>query len=123
MPHASVDTKTNPGLRVLIQDLKKKSWENEAPIWRDIAKRLEKPTKHRVTVNLSRIDRYANEGDTVLVPGKLLAAGVITKKVKVAAYSFSAAAVEKVTQAGGQCVSIESLVESNPTGTNVKILG
>lgn len=123
MPHASVDTKTNPGLRTLILDLKKKSWENEAPIWRDIAKRLEKPTKARIVVNLSRIDRYANEGDTVIVPGKLLAAGSITKKVKVAAYNFSQAAVEKVVQAGGECVTIESLAETNPSGTDIKILG
>ena len=115
--------KTNPGLRILVQDLKKKSWENEAPIWRDIAKRLEKPTKARVTVNLSRIDRYANDGETVLVPGKLLAAGTITKRVTVAAYGFSAAAVEKITAAGGTCVSIESLVQSNPTGKNVRIMG
>ena len=115
--------KTNPGLRALILDLKKKSWENEAPIWRDIAKRLEKPTKARVVVNLSRIDRYANEGDTVLVPGKLLAAGAITKKVKVAAYHFSLAAMEKIEAAGGTCVGIDELAASDPQGTNVKILG
>jgi large subunit ribosomal protein L18e len=115
--------KTNPGLRILVQDLKKKSWENEAPIWRDIAKRLEKPTKARVVVNLSRIDRFANENDTVLVPGKLLAAGEITKKVKVAAYNFSANAVEKITAAGGECLSIEALAQQNPTGKNVKIMG
>lgn len=123
MPQASATSKTNPGLRILVQDLKKMSWQNEAPIWRDIAKRLEKPTKARVTVNLSRIDRYANANDTVLVPGKLLAAGAITKPVKVAAYGFSAAAVEKITAAGGQCLTIESLAESNPSGTNVKIIG
>lgn len=115
--------KTNPGLRILVQELKKKSWENEAPIWRDIAKRLEKPTKARVVVNLSRIDRYANEGDTVIVPGKLLAAGAITKKVKVAAYGFSQGAIEKVLAAGGECVSIESLAENNPSGTDIKIIG
>lgn len=115
--------KTNPGLRILIQDLKRKSWENEAPIWRDIAQRLEKPTKHRIVVNLSRIDRYAKANDTVLVPGKLLAAGTITKPVKVAAYSFSAQAIEKIVAAGGECLSLESLVENNPSGTNVKILG
>lgn len=123
MPHASVETKTNPGLRMLIQDLKKRSWENEAPIWRDIAKRLEKPTKARAVVNLSRVDRYANEGDTVLVPGKLLAAGVITKKVRVAAYSFSAGALEKVVAAGGECISIQAIADTNPKGTNIKILG
>ena len=115
--------KTNPGLRILIQDLKKKSWENEAPIWRDIAKRLEKPTKARIVVNLSRIDRYANANDTVLVPGKLLAAGAITKPVKVAAYGFSVSAMEKIVAAGGECLTIEDLVAANPSGTNVKILG
>lgn len=115
--------KTNPGLRILVQDLKKRSWDNEAPIWRDIAKRLEKPTKRRPVVNLSRIDRYANEGDTVLVPGKLLAAGDITKKVKVAAYGFSETAVEKIQAAGGECVSIQSLADANPSGTGIKILG
>ena len=119
----SLMAKTNPGLRVLIQDLKKKSWENDAPIWRDIAKRLEKPSSRRPAVNLSRIDRYANANDTVLVPGKLLAAGAITKPVKVAAYGFSTAAIEKISAAGGECISIESLAESNPKGTNVKIMG
>ncbi|MFA5861413.1 MAG: 50S ribosomal protein L18e [Candidatus Thermoplasmatota archaeon] len=123
MPQASVHSKTNPGLRILIQDLKKKSWENEAPIWRDIAKRLEKPTKARIAVNLSRIDRYAKANETVLIPGKLLAAGDITKPVKVAAYAFSASAIEKITAAGGECLTLESLVESNPTGKNVRILG
>ena len=123
MPQASVHSKTNPGLRILIQDLKKKSWENEAPIWRDIAKRLEKPTKARIAVNLSRIDRYAKANETVLIPGKLLAAGAITKPVKVAAYAFSASAIKKITAAGGECVTIESLVESNPKGTKVRILG
>ena len=118
-----VRQRPNPGLRILIQDLKKKSWENEAPIWRDIAQRLEKPTKNRIAVNLSRIDRYANANDTILVPGKLLAAGAITKPVKVAAYGFSASAVEKIAAAGGQCMSIEALCESNPKGTNVKIMG
>ena len=74
-------------------------------------------------MNLSRIDRYANANDTVLVPGKLLAAGAITKPVKVAAYGFSTAAVEKISAAGGECISIESLAETNPKGTNVKIIG
>jgi len=115
--------KTNPGLRILITDLKKMSWENEAPIWRDIAKRLEKPTKHRAAVNLSRIERNTKEGDIVLVPGKLLAAGDLSKKVTVAAYGFSQAAVEKVAAMGGECISIPALAEKHPNGTNVKILG
>ena len=118
-----IDRKSDPVLVGLVGRLKEAGRTNEAPIWRDIAKRLEKPTKARVVVNLSRIDRYANEGDTVLVPGKLLAAGAITKKVKVAAYHFSLAAMEKIEAAGGTCVGIDELAASDPQGTNVKILG
>ena len=35
--------KTNPMLKDLIKVMKKKSYENKAPIWRDIAKRFEIP--------------------------------------------------------------------------------
>ncbi len=38
--------KTNPMLTALIQDLKKSAYENDAPIWKDIALRLEKPSRN-----------------------------------------------------------------------------
>ena len=115
--------KTNPALVALTQDLRKKSWENEAPIWRDIASRLEKPTKNRIEVNVSRVDRYAREGDVVIVPGKLLAAGAIAKKVTVAAYGFSESARAKIKAAGGECLTIRELVERHPKGEKVRIFG
>ena len=55
--------KTNPILIALIQDLKKKSYENDAPIWKDISLRLEKPSKNWPEVNLNRIDRYIKENE------------------------------------------------------------
>jgi len=40
-------------------------------------------------VNLGRIERYAQEDETVVVPGKVLGSGVLEKNVTVAAVDFS----------------------------------
>lgn len=119
----TLEAKTRPGLVALVHDLKKRSWEHEAPIWRDIASRLEKPTRRHVAVNVSRIDRYAEAGETALVPGKVLAAGDLTKNVNVAALSFSEEARKKITAAGGKCWTVAELAQANPKGKNVRIIG
>ena len=62
--------KTNPMLISLIQDLKKKAYENDAPIWKDIARRLEKPSSTWPVVNLNRIDTYFNEKETGYEKGR-----------------------------------------------------
>ena len=69
--------KTNPRIIKLIEKLKIKAKENEAPIWKDIAERLEKPRRNYATVNISKINRYTKENDTVLVPGKVLSLSLI----------------------------------------------
>ncbi|MCL2032444.1 MAG: 50S ribosomal protein L18e [Methanomassiliicoccaceae archaeon] len=114
--------KTNPYLIALISDLKAKTRENGAAIWRDIALRLEKPKRNWAEANLSKLERYAKDGDTVIVPGKVLAAGSVTKKMTVAAYSFSDAAAAGITAAGGRTLTIRELMETNPEGSNVRIM-
>lgn len=119
--------KTNPRIDKLIEDLKKIARENSAPIWRDIAKRLEKSRRNYAAVNLSKINRYSDANDTILVPGKVLSAGAIEKPVTVAALGFSKKAFEEISKCGdgkekGKCVSIEELVENNPKGSGVKII-
>jgi large subunit ribosomal protein L18e len=116
--------KTNPSLITLIYDLKAKTRENEeAAIWRDIALRLEKPHRNWAEANLSKIERYAKEGETIIVPGKVLAAGSVTKKVTVAAYSFSDAAAAGIIAAGGKTMTIRELMDENPKGSKVRIMG
>ena len=114
--------KTDPALIALIGDLKAKERENGAAIWRDIAKRLEKPKSNWAETNLSKLDRYAADGETILVPGKVLAAGEISKKITVAAYSFSATAESAIVAAGGKVMTIADLMEENPKGSNVRIM-
>ena len=115
--------KTNPSLLSLIQRLKDAGRTNEAPVWRDIALRLEGPASNWAEVNVGRLNRYANDDEVIVIPGKLLGAGEISKKVTVAAFSASGQAKMKVVSAGGHSVTIEELVEKNPKGSRVRIMG
>lgn len=114
--------KSNPQLVSLILDLKAKTRETEAPIWRDIALRLEAPKRNWAEANLSKLERYAKDGETVMVPGKVLAAGSVTKKLTVVAYDFSDAAKAGIVAAGGKTLTIRELMEQNPNGTGVRIM-
>ena len=114
---------TNPDLTNLIRLLKKKSRENEAPIWRDAAEKLSKPKRIRRAINVSRINRYTKENDAVLVPGKVLGTGLIRHPVKVAALNFSDQARFKILEANGKCLTLPELIKMSPKGTNIKIIG
>lgn len=114
--------KTNPILLETIDKLKQISRENDAPIWRDIAKRLQKSRKNWAEVNVSKLT-LLNEGETAVIAGKLLGAGMIDKAVKVAAFSYSQSAINKIKQKGGEVMTIPELMKQNPKGTNVRIMG
>jgi len=113
---------TNPMLKRLIEELKKKSLEENVRIWKMVAEILEKPTRRRVEINLKHIEREAKEGETIIVPGVVLSEGKLTKKVTIAAWRFSAKAKEKIEKAGARAISIEELVKENPKGSNVRIM-
>jgi len=116
-------TKTNPLLINLITDLKKQAYEQEAPIWKDIATRLEKPAKNWPVVTLDRISKYINDNETALIPGKVLSTGTLTKKVSIAAWDFSDKSLDKIKKAGGKSLSIQEVLKANPKGKDIRILG
>jgi large subunit ribosomal protein L18e len=115
--------KSDPNLVALIDSLKKASREKGTDIWRDIALRLEKPSRNWAEVNLSKLELFANEGDIIVVAGKVLGAGDINKKLTVAAYKFSASAAKKIEDAGGRKLTIPELVRESPSGRDVRIMG
>ena len=117
------NNKTNPILNTLISELKKQSIENDVSIWKDVALRLQKPLKNWPVVNLDRISKYTTEKETALIPGKVLSDGNLTKKVTIAAWSFSKQAQEKINKAGGKYLTIGELVKANPKGKDIRILG
>jgi large subunit ribosomal protein L18e len=114
---------TNPELIGLIRFLRKQSSENKVEIWRDIAERLATPRKNRVAVNLSRLNRYTEKNETVIVPGKVLSAGEISHPLTITAFAFSQKAKEKISSAKGKCLSFSDLTKKNPKGSNIKIIG
>jgi large subunit ribosomal protein L18e len=114
--------KTNPRLNNLIALLKEAARTNEASIWRDIAVRLEAPSRNYAEVNVGKINRYAAKGETILVPGKVLGTGVLNQPVQIAALNFSKSAVGKIQNAQGACMTIEELLSSNPQGSRIRIL-
>ncbi|MBI1969901.1 50S ribosomal protein L18e [Candidatus Woesearchaeota archaeon] len=115
--------KTNVQLYGLISMLKQYGREQNVHLWRRIASDLEKPTRQRRIVNLWKIEKYARDGEIVLVPGKVLGTGEVQRKLQVAAYNFSESAKEKILKANGQCLSIPELLQKNPKGQKVRIIG
>lgn len=114
---------TNTQLVALIQELKKHSIVESAPIWKRLASDLERPTRIRRAVNLSRISRNAKENEVVVVPGKVLGSGDVDKKMTVAAFAFSSSAIEKLKENKCEMINLTDLMKKYPKGKGVRILG
>lgn len=112
---------TNYQLQQLLLELEGLSFQSK--FWKRVAEDLNKSTRQRRTVNIYKIDRYAQDGETILVPGKVLSVGTLSKKVVVAALHFSQQAKDKIMQANGKVLSIQELLQQNPDAKNVRILG
>lgn len=109
-------------VRITVDELRKASSRNGAPIWGAVAEILERSSRRRVSVNLSKISRLASDGEVVLVPGKVLGGGVMGKRVTIAALSFSRTALAKIEGSGGRHIHILDLLKENPRGSGVKIV-
>ncbi len=108
--------KTNPELVKTIIEAKKKKH------WLVIAGVLSSPRVKKINVNLDKINEEAKEGEVIVVPGKVLSEGEISKKVKVAAFSFSEKAKEKIANAKGEVLTIMEEIKKNPDAKNVRIV-
>jgi large subunit ribosomal protein L18e len=113
---------TNKVLFDTIRDLKKLSNKTGVNVWKAVAEKLSAPASQRPQVNISRINKFANEGEVVIVPGKLLGDGQITKKVTVVAFKASESAIKKLEAAGGKFIEIRNYISKKPD-SKVKILG
>lgn len=111
---------TNPVLVKTLQSLRSTGYGEEKGIWVDVAERLGRPTRRRAEVNVSKLARYCKDGETVIVPGKVLSSGSLgKKKLNVAAWAFSKEAREKITASGGKCMAIEDLLGKKVSGFRI----
>lgn len=112
---------SNYQLNLLLTELETKTQNSR--FWHRVAEDLRKPTRQRRIVNLYKINQFARDGETIVVPGKVLSLGEIHKKVNVAAITFSQEAKRKILDAKGKTFSIKELLAHNPDGKKVRILG
>ncbi len=113
---------TNKVLFDTIRDLKKVSSKTGVNVFKAVAEKLSSPASQRSEVNLYKIDKYVADGETVIIPGKLLSAGIITKKATVVAFSASEQAIKKLEAVGGKFIEIRDYISKKPD-TKIRILG
>lgn len=114
---------TNQVVIRMAKDLKKASTKNDAPIWAKLAEYALKPSIARRDLNLNRIGQLTKENDTVVFPGKVLGTGNIPHKITLFSFSISNSAASKIIENGGKLISYSDLIEQNPTGKGVVLLG
>ena len=108
----------DPRMTALLVDMSK----TKSKFWFAVGKRLSTPRRNRVAVNVSQLRRNVKDGETVVVPGKLLGAGSIDRKVTVAAYHFSNTAAEKLRASGSKLMLIEDLLKEDKIGKKLKMV-
>jgi large subunit ribosomal protein L18e len=111
-----IRNKRNPELVETVLEARKNSG------WFRISEILSSPRRNRVEKNLSIINNEAKEGESIVVPGKVLSVGEIDKKVRVIALNFSSNAQDKILKAGGKISTIIDEIKKNPEAKGIKIL-
>lgn len=92
------------------------------PAWVWVADLLSRPRSKYKNINLGDIDKKLVQNKTLVVVGKILSEGEITKKGRIACLNFSSKAKEKLLSAGVDVVSILEEVKKNPDGKNIEVL-
>lgn len=103
--------KTDKTLIELVRKLKKR----KEGFYQALARYLSAARRKRIAVNIAKIDKIGKEGELIVVPGKVLGNGLLTKNISVCAYSFSKSAEKKIKERGN-IVSWDELIEKNMRG-------
>ena len=113
----------NPVLDSTVLTLRRAFKSSKAKIWRDVSNRLLKSASIRTSVNIGKISRITKPNDVLVIPGKVLGDGEISHRIVIGAFSFTRSAVEKITLAGGEVLTIPELMEKHQSGAGVIIIG
>ena len=107
--------KTNSELVETIIACKK----NEA--WNSVGAVISGSRRNQINTNVEDLNKTESNEKVIVVPGKVLSQGEISKKVKVVALSFSEKAKEKLIKAGCEVSSILEEIKSNPSAKGVVV--
>ncbi len=115
--------KGNPELLRVIRALRSAARARHVALWGSVADGLERARHPSRPVSVGHLDRVAHAEETVVVPGKVLSDGSLSKRLTVAAFAYSAEARAKIHAAGGTALSLDELLKSKPDGTGVRLVG
>lgn len=104
-------TTTNKVLFDTIRDLKKVSREQGVAVFAALADKLSVSASQRPEVNIGKIEKHAKDGEKVIIAGKVLSDGILTKKLTVIAFKASESAIAKIEAAGGKFVEIRDFLK------------
>ena len=107
----------------LVKELKNASKKNDAPIWSKIAENALKSNSNKKTINLKKIEQLTNDGNAVIISGKVLGTGNLSHKVIISSFSISSSAAKKIKESGGEILKFSDMIKRFPTGNGVKIIG
>jgi len=87
-----------------------------------VAEIISYPRRKRINMNLDKIDKETKAGESIIIPGKVLSQGEISKKIKIVALGFSENAKEKLLKHGCEISTIKEEIKKNPNANGLKIL-
>ena len=109
------NTKTsNKVLFDTIRNLKKYSSEVKDDKYRKVAFELSRVASQRANVNISKLNKICKDKETVIVCGKVLGDGVITKSVNVISFKASLSAISKIKNAKGSYSDLNEYILKKP---------
>lgn len=113
---------TNKVLFDTVQDLRKLSNKTGVNVWKAVAAKLAGPASQRAQVNIGKIDKVVKDSEIIIICGKVLGDGLLSKKVTVVAFDASDSAIEKIEKAGGKFMKIKDYISKTPDN-KIRIIG
>ncbi len=114
--------KTNPEKQELRNQLKELWLKTNKKIWKRLMKEIEKPTRLKRVVNVAKFEKVCEKDEKIIVPGKVLGGGELTKPLFVVAFEFSESAKKKIEASGGKWILLRDYIKKNPD-SNLRIIG
>jgi large subunit ribosomal protein L18e len=115
-----IKDKTRRKTNRYIVETVKEALKNKA--WEEMAHLASTSSRKYPSFNLGQIDRAAKDGDTIVIPGKVLSQGEVTKKIKICSLSISQQAKDKLKKSKTEYSTILDEIKSNTTAKGVQIL-
>ena len=90
--------------------------------WNKVAQLVSGSRRKYIDMNIGQIERESEEGKTLIVLGKVLGNGTLTKKLKICALYFSSSDIKKIKDGKGEAIELIQEIKQNPEAEGIKIL-